>query len=354
MSTYFETHAQKLNQWGRVRRNGAKPSGVVVIHTAESATDFSGADSGAESVARYFTQAARYASYHAICDADSTIQLVPWASEAWHDTGTNNHSVGISGAIQCKHWDELEERGEKIVKRMAAAAADYAKWLKKTRGITIPAHKITRDQSRNKVPGFLAHGTSDPGRRSDPGSEFDWDLFFTEYRRLMSGDVEPVGKVEPAPTPGKPPAPKKKNSAAHRTYNPGEVKAIQKALNAAGYDAGPEDDDYGNRTEDAVRDYQGAQLWPVGRQELRADGDWGPGTQSHYEWTRRLQNALNQWKSVTPKLNVDGDHRSQTRRAVGQIQRANLKGAYRKAGGRMVDSQPGPVTCKMLSLPEHP
>lgn len=349
MSTYFETHAQKLNQWGRTRRNGAKPSGVIVIHTAESATDFSGADSGAENVARYFTQATRYASYHAICDADTTIQLVPWASEAWHDTGTNNHSVGISGAIQCKDWDELGDRGKLIVRRMAAAAADYATWLKATRGITIPAHKITREQSRNKVPGFLAHGTSDPGRRSDPGAQFDWDLFFREFKAALGQDE---GVVEPKPTPPKPAA--KKDSAAHRTYNPGEVKAIQAALNRAGYDAGPEDDDYGNRTETAVRSYQDAQLWPLGNRALKADGDWGPGTQAHYEWTRRLQNALNRWASVSPDLTVDGDHRSRTRRAVGQIQQANLKGAYRKAGGRAVDSEPGPITCRMLNMPEHP
>lgn len=199
MAAYFETHKQRMAQWGRVRRHGAKPSGVIVIHTAESATDFTGADSGAESVARYFCNASRYASYHVICDADSTIQLVPWASEAWHDTGTNNHSVGISGAIQCKHWDELEGRGERIVKRMAQAAADYADWLEAKYGIDVPARKISRTQSRNRVPGFLAHGTSDPGRRTDPGSEFDWDLFLAEYTKARGGIVAPVGSVKPKP-----------------------------------------------------------------------------------------------------------------------------------------------------------
>lgn len=199
MATFFETNAQKINQWSRTRRNGAKPSGVVVLHTAESATDFLGPDPGAENVARYFATTNRYASYHHLSDADSSIQLAPWSAETWHDTGTNNHSVGISAAIQCKDWKALGARGELIVKRMAAGAASYAKWLKANRGITIPASKITRAQARAKVPGFLGHGTSDPGRRSDPGADFDWDLFFREFTRLMSGAVEPVSSKPSKP-----------------------------------------------------------------------------------------------------------------------------------------------------------
>lgn len=202
-TTYFEANPQKVRQWGSPRRNEAKPSGVVVIHTAESTTDFSGPDIGAESVASYMLRRSNYASYHAICDFDSTLQLAPWWGETWHDTGTNNHSVGISAAIQCKHWDELGARGDAIVRRMAIAASNYAKWLKKYYGITIPARKITRTQSRNMVPGFLAHGTSDPGRRTDPGPEFNWTLFLKEYSRLMEIKVTPV-KVEPPVASNKP------------------------------------------------------------------------------------------------------------------------------------------------------
>lgn len=208
MATYFEDHAQKINQWSRTRRNGAKPSGVIVVHTAESATDFLGPDPGAEAVARYFATTDRYASYHHISDSDSSIQLAPWSAETWHDTGTNNHSVGISAAIRCADWKKLGARGELIVKRMAAGAAAYAKWLKQNYGITIPARKITRAQARAKVPGFLGHGTSDPGRRSDPGVDFDWALFFAEFSRLL-GDVKPAvkpaapAKPVPKPAPGK-------------------------------------------------------------------------------------------------------------------------------------------------------
>jgi peptidoglycan hydrolase-like protein with peptidoglycan-binding domain len=166
--------------------------------------------------------------------------------------------------------------------------------------------------------------------------------------RLRNGgiDVEPVGnKPDPKPDP-------KKNSAAHRSYAKGEVASIQRALNYAGYDVGPEDDDYGNRTEAGVKSYQRQQQFPL--HGLRADGDWGPTTQAHYEWTRRLQNTLNKWAAVRPNLRIDGDFRSETTRAVEQVQRDNLKGAYRKAGGRKVDGDPGPITCKMLNMPNHP
>lgn len=206
MSTYFERNKQRVAQWRSTRRNGAKPSGVIVVHTAESATDFLGPDPGAENVAKYFCTTTRQASYHHISDSDSSIQLAPWSAETWHDTGTNNHSVGISAAIQCKDWKKLGARGELIVKRMAAGAASYAKWLKQTRGITIPARKITAKQARSKVPGFLGHGISDPGRRSDPGADFDWDLFFSEFKRLMGGGASDVKPTSPKP-PAKKPAP---------------------------------------------------------------------------------------------------------------------------------------------------
>lgn len=189
----------------------------------------------------------------------------------------------------------------------------------------------------------------------NPNSDYDPQLAFRKFgirpgSKPVLVDIEPVA-VKPPVKPKPKPAPKK-DAAAHRTYKPGEVKAIQEALNYAGYDAGPADDDYGDRTEDAVKDYQKGQDFPKGG--LHPDGDWGPSTQAHYEWTRRLQNNLNKWAAVKPDLRVDGDLRSATTKAVGQVQRDNLKGAYRKAGGRKVDSEPGPITCRMLNMPVHP
>lgn len=183
MATFFEKNPQKVRQWGSTRRNGGSPSGTCVVHTAENATDFIGPDAGAESVARYFLTAGRQASYHLLADSDSWLHVVPWASEAWHDTRTNNWSVGGSIAIQCKDWKKLGARGDKAVQQLAEGFAAYAEWLYKKRGILIPAKRITRAQALARTPGFIGHGEMDPGRRSDPGADFNWTLFLAEFKK---------------------------------------------------------------------------------------------------------------------------------------------------------------------------
>lgn len=164
------------------------------------------------------------------------------------------------------------------------------------------------------------------------------------------GDVVPVGEVKPS-------KPKPKNSGTKRTYTDAQTNNIIRALNRAGYDAGPEDADYGDRVKAAVKVYQKRQLYPFGG--LVTDGDWGPVCIAHYGWAKALQRGLNKWAAVQPKLDPDGDVRAKTARAVGQAQDgSNSDGkpqaAYRAAGGRVVDRQPGPITCKMLGVPRHP
>ena len=102
----------------------------------------------------------------------------------------------------------------------------------------------------------------------------------------------------------------------------------------------------------SVAAYQKAQLWPVGKSKLVADGVWGPVTEAHYQWVRKLQSTLNKWKGVS--IRVDGDYGSVTRGAVRTVQSRNRLGAYKKAGGSIVDGIPGPVTCRMLGIPTHP
>lgn len=137
------------------------------------------------------------------------------------------------------------------------------------------------------------------------------------------------------------PAPTARNSAAARPYAPGAVARIQGILNAAGYDAGAEDDDYGPRTKAAVDAYQRSQIFGG----LVADGDWGPATEAHYAWTARLQARLNEYRTDLPRLVVDGDFRALTRRRVEELQRRN---------GLFVDGEPGPRTCAFLGVPTHP
>lgn len=341
MATYLELHATRVAQGGRVRRNGAKPSGVVVIHTAENATDHTGADGGAESVAKFITVRGNYGCYHVLCDSDSTVQMAPWTWETWHDTGTNNHSVGISAAVQCSQWDELGERGKLIVKRMAQSAAAYAKWLKKTRNISIPARRITRAQSRAQVPGFLGHGESDPGRRHDPGAEFDWDLFFKEYKAALGEETLVVVHAAVKETVK---AEVKAGKNFRGKYSTQKVKDIQTALAGMGRYDGLIDGDYGPMTTEAVLDYQGDQLFGG----LLADGDWGPVTTRHYVWVKKLQRALNGW--VGKNLVVDGDYGAKTRDRVRDVMERNHGGAYKG----VIDAIPGPIFCKMLGIPVHP
>lgn len=188
MATYLETHTARQRQFRRPRR--AAPSGVVVVHTAESAPDTAGPDTGAENVARFIAGRSDYGSYHDLCDSDSIVQLVPYDAEAYGDgTGSNPHAYHVSAATQAHRWPTLSQAWrEGTVRNMAAAAANYARWLRAEHGIEIPARRITRAQSEARVPGFLSHGERDPGRRTDPGQDFPWSLFLTTYADLMEDD----------------------------------------------------------------------------------------------------------------------------------------------------------------------
>jgi hypothetical protein len=223
MGTYLEDHPQRVSQFGRVRRNGGKPSGVVVVHTAENTPDTMGPDTGAENVAKFITTRTDYGSYHDLCDSDSIIRMVPYVSEAWHDTGTNNHSYGVSGATRAALWPSLTKvYRDAVVRNMAIAAANYAKWLKANYGITVPARRINREQSRAKVPGFLGHGESDPGRRSDPGAAFDWNLFLATFADLM-------GQKSPVPGP-QPSVPSSKDLAEDGWCGPLTLMGMQRSM----------------------------------------------------------------------------------------------------------------------------
>lgn len=200
MSTYLERNPQRYQQWRATRRNGAAPSGVIVVHTAENATTFTGADRGADNVAQFITTRSDPGSYHSICDYDSAIRMAPWLAETWHCTATNNHAVGLAAAVRSADWGRLGSRGDRIVVRMALEARAYADWLRTTRGIVIPARIITRAQAVARVPGFIAHGSTDPGRRSDPGAGFNWPLLLAVF-----ADPSLAGSGVTLPSPGSTP-----------------------------------------------------------------------------------------------------------------------------------------------------
>lgn len=188
MGYYLLDRWSPTPQYGNPRRYGAKPSGVIVIHTAENYPDLLGPDAGAENVARFIANRSDYGSYHRLVDSDSIIKMAPFWYETWHDTKTNWHSIGISGAVRAHEWHKIPKaRRDAIVINMAKAAAEAAKWLKAEYGITVPAGRVSRAEAHKGIPGFIGHGESDPVNRSDPGPNFDWNLFFKTYRAEMAG-----------------------------------------------------------------------------------------------------------------------------------------------------------------------
>jgi hypothetical protein len=52
----------------------------------------------------------------------------------------------------------------------------------------VPLKRITGAQARNRVPGFCAHGDSGVDRH-DPGTAFDWALFFKYTAAALAGTI---------------------------------------------------------------------------------------------------------------------------------------------------------------------
>lgn len=201
MSTYFETHKPKLHQWQAVRDpNRVAPfheaTGTFVIHTFEANVSL-----GTKRAADFLvSRTDRKASYHCLAgpaSARDVIQMAPWSGAAWHETHSNRWSIGISMVAQASAWSRITPtQRDNLVHSAAYAAYLAATWLKKNRGITVPAERITRAQAMNGRPGFISHGEMDPGRRTDPGGGFPWDDFLSIYAALMKGGGFPAAPEE--------------------------------------------------------------------------------------------------------------------------------------------------------------
>jgi hypothetical protein len=191
---YLLSHAQRIPQCRKTRRNSATPSGVIVVHTAENVADASGVDAGAEAVARYITTRGSYGSYHDLVDSDTIVPMAPTSYETWHETRTNNHAVGISAAVRTVDWERLpDDRVERVYRNLAKAAVRRMRDIEKGWGVKVPTKHISRSDALNRRPGFIGHGEIDTGRRSDPGADFDWSRF------LRYVDQE-AGRADSAPS----------------------------------------------------------------------------------------------------------------------------------------------------------
>jgi hypothetical protein len=197
MGVYLVDNPPARSQFRSPRRS--RPSGVCVIHTAENTPDFVAFDGGAEAVARYIRDRDTPGSYHDLADSDSAIQLVRYSDEAYQDgTGSNPHAWGGSVATRADVWPLAPKAWrDGAIRQLAGAAARYARWARTKYGIVIPARRITRAQSEQRVPGFISHAERDPARRTDPGAGFPWSQFLNEFTAAMRGTTPQEDDMTP-------------------------------------------------------------------------------------------------------------------------------------------------------------
>lgn len=141
-----------------------------------------------------------------------------------------------------------------------------------------------------------------------------------------------------------------KKTALTRSIAAGlNVRTVQKQLKAAGYYSGRIDGKDKEMTADAVLAYQKAQIYFPG---MKRDGFWGPMTQAHYLWVKKLQKALNKIKVVKAKgkVKIDGDYAAYTGSLVKIVQKVTP--AYSRK--YKLDRIAGSAFCKAIGLVKHP
>lgn len=177
MTAYLVDHPPRLRQF---KARTARPTGLTVLHTAESILDSIGPDTGAEAVARFMTTRTTYGSYHDLVDSDSALQLVPYDCQAYQDgTGSNPHAMSIGFALRTSDWSRLSrEKRAAFLRSGAEAFVRQQAWLRAHGLPTTPLRRITRSQSESGAAGFITHAERDPARRSDPGPDFPWGEWF--------------------------------------------------------------------------------------------------------------------------------------------------------------------------------
>lgn len=186
-----------FGQYGWPRK---RASGVIGVHTTESGVIPYGPDGGAENTAAYIRRRLDAGSYHSLADADSRLKLVHPRYAAWADVTNNAHALSVSGAMNAARWRDLPpERAAAIVRNMGLAAADLVRDAMAAGLLDAapPARRITAAEAiKGSRAGFYGHGETNPGRRYDPGTNFDWDLFLATYASAINGGtLSPAGEI---------------------------------------------------------------------------------------------------------------------------------------------------------------
>ena len=172
MGAYLIDHPGTLTQYSRrTSWSPSRPTGLTVLHTAESVMDTVGPDTGAESVAEFIRTRSTPGSYHDLCDSDSVINLVPYEFGAWQDgTGSNGCALSISFACRTTDWRVMSaEKRRGFLMNGARAFARQQAWLRANGYPVTPLRIISKWESDQGRPGLIYHAHRDPDRRSDPG-----------------------------------------------------------------------------------------------------------------------------------------------------------------------------------------
>lgn len=181
-----------------------KVSGVIGVHTTESGVVPSGPDGGAENTAAWIGRRPDPGGYHALADADTRIKLVHPRYAAWADTTNNAHAMSVSGAMDAARWRDLPpERAAAITRNMGYAAAELVRDAMAAGLLAspTPARRITPAEAiAGSKAGFYGHGETNPGRRYDPGQNFNWDLFLSIYAAAVGGGITTQGTITPTAT----------------------------------------------------------------------------------------------------------------------------------------------------------
>lgn len=193
VGAYLIDHPPAISQYGkRSSWTPGRPTGLTVVHTAESMLDLIGADTGAEGVAEFIRTRNTYGSYHDLVDSDTALQLVPYEFGAYQDgTGSNGMALSISFALRADDWPGLTpERRRAFLVNGARAFARQQAWLAANDYPRTPARRITRPQSDAGLPGFISHAERDPARRTDPGAQFPWVEFLGYCAAAVAGQLD--------------------------------------------------------------------------------------------------------------------------------------------------------------------
>lgn len=161
------------------------------VHSTEQDADLHGVDGGAEAIARYAASTSRSVSWHASTDSDSTVEMLPPHFTGWHVRGYNRCGLGVEQSYRAHTWRNLPAGWRAgTINQTARYLATQIRSHPDRRLFRLDRPLTLAEADRGKY-GLIAHSTLDPGRRSDPGSGYEWDQLLTSIRALLTGRTAP-------------------------------------------------------------------------------------------------------------------------------------------------------------------